>query len=252
MSKKTLGDIKGCLKGRVVLVVSAAPSSAKWSEVYKSISGQAPVVACIKQAVEIEGLNSICDIHFINPYNLKKYKYKNKPLVIFSGAVDAPRVFNDYDLKMNVCKNKNANLSETLASKLNFDDHLFEKSGIVRPWGPGIMYESVFYTLLHMGAKKIITVGWDIADSKGGNKHFYDKKSIVDIVDYFFRQMCSRFRISIIYNWVSYSLGRKYNHAGMVQGEAEVTSKSVPHIQSWLLSKGTELQIISDSKWMKL
>lgn len=152
---------------------------------------------------------------------------------------------------MVVSKHNNAGLKETVAYKHNFDDFLIEKTGINRPWGPGIIYESVFYSLLFMGAKKIITVGWDIADSSGGNKHFYDKKSVFKVVDEIIRKVFYKLRIGLVYNYVSYLLGRKYNYAGMLNGEADITSKSVPYLKSWLASKNVELEIVSDSKWMK-
>jgi len=31
-------------------------------------------------------------------------------------------------------------------------------------WGPGIMYETGFPLALHLGAKEIVTIGWDIGD----------------------------------------------------------------------------------------
>ena len=41
-------------------------------------------------------------------------------------------------------------------------------------WGPGIMYESGFPLAMHLGAKEIITIGWDIGDiSKFEKKHGY-------------------------------------------------------------------------------
>ena len=251
MCQEILAKLKDTLKGRPVIVISAGPSAFKWKDMYDSIKDQNPFVVCIKQAIELEGASDICDVHFINPYNLKKYSYKKKPLIIFSDALDAPRVFNKYDVHMVVSKDKNVGLEETLAYKHNFDDFLIEKSGTNRPWGPGIIYESVFYSLLFMGAKKIITVGWDIADSSGGNKHFYDNKSAFKVIDEGVRKVFYKLRIGFIYNYVSYLLGRKYNFAGMLEGEAEITSKSIPYLKNWLASKSVELEIVSDSKWMK-
>ena len=250
MSEEIFSKLKNRSKGRPVLVISAGPSALQWKEVYDSIKDKNPFVACIKQAIELEGVADICDMHFINPYNLKKYHYKRKPFIIFSDALDAPKVFNNYDLRLVVNKSNKDTLENTLAYKLNFDDYTFDNSGTSRPWGPGIMHESVINTLLHMGTESIITVGWDIADSSGDNKHFYDNKTIIDNVDFIFRDLLTRLRAQLVYNWISYRLRRKYNYAGMMQGEAELTSESIPFLKKWLSSKGVELKIFSDSKWV--
>lgn len=246
-----LEALKNRFSGRAVLVVSAGPSASEWRNVYEMIRGDDPVVVCVKQAFDIEGLGDICDVHFINPYNLKKYNYKKKPLVVFSDAEDAPAVFNKYDVKMLVRKKKGDSLKNTLAHKRNFDDYLIESSGINRPWGPGIMYESVFHMLVYMGCNKIVTVGWDIANGGGDNKHFYDKNGPVEFFDEAIRKIFVKLRVVPIYNFFRFLIGKKYNHAGMLQGEAEVISESVGSLNNWLASKNVELRIVSGSTWMK-
>ena len=100
LSKKNpINILRNSFEGRTALVVSAGPSAVGWKEIYKRILFEKPIVVCIKQSIELEGLDTLCDIHFINPYNLKKYKYITKPLVIFSDSTDAPNVYNKYDLR---------------------------------------------------------------------------------------------------------------------------------------------------------
>lgn len=242
--------LQDTLSNKIALIVSAGPSAVKWREIYSSIQDKDPTVVCVKQTVEMDGLGEICDIHFINSYNIKKYKYKKRPLIIFTDAVDAPRVFNIYDFKMIVIKDKKDSLEDTLAYKNNFHDFHIEVSGIKRPWGPGIMYEAVFHTLVYMGVKKIITVGWDVADSDGNNKHYYDKKYFNRTVSALFRKVFFLLKVGVLYDFINYVVGRKYNHAGMLKGEAEIVSNSIPHLKKWLNSRGVELEIISDSKWV--
>ena len=178
------------------LVVSAGPSAVGWKEIYKRILFEKPIVVCIKQSIELEGLDTLCDIHFINPYNLKKYKYITKPLVIFSDSTDAPNVYNKYDLRFLVKRDPGPPLlSSTVAFSGEFEKFELDKTGISRPWGPGIMYESVFYTLQHMGVTKIETIGWDIADKCGKNTHYYDQRSLFRINDSGLRRILEKIRI---------------------------------------------------------
>jgi hypothetical protein len=249
--KMPVNIIKDIFKGRTALVVSAGPSAIGWKEVYDRTVNENPLVVCIKQTVEMDGLSDLCDIHFINPYNLKRFKYKTKPLIIFSDAADSPRVYNEYDIKFIVKKKPAASLQSTVAYSGEFKKFELETTGVSRPWGPGVMYESVLYTLQHMGVTKIVTIGWDIADDGGRNSHYYDQKNLTKIVEAGIRRVLCKLRIIGIYNYLLYLAGRKYNYAAMLDGEAEIISKSIPNLISWLNRRGIELEINSKSKWTK-
>ena len=62
-----------------------------------------------------------------------------------------------------------------LCNTLEFDKYTLDKT-ILRPWGPGIISEVVFYMAVHLGVKSICTLGWDltISDKVIEGKHFYD------------------------------------------------------------------------------
>ena len=46
------------------------------------------------------------------------------------------------------------------------------------PYGPGMMYEIVFYLVEHLGFKQVTTVGWDnkLISKDPSKQHFYDKE----------------------------------------------------------------------------
>ena len=58
---------------------------------------------------------------------------------------------------------------------------------IERPWGPGILYESVFYLLLYLKIKNVYTLGWDLSLS-GNLNHYFDSsnedKYKVSVINY--------------------------------------------------------------------
>ena len=60
------------------------------------------------------------------------------------------------------------------------ENYTFEKTGLKREWGAGIMYENVLFFALHLGFGRIRTVGWDYTNTTSGDNtfyHFYNNKS---------------------------------------------------------------------------
>lgn len=250
-SQDPLFCIKDIFKGRVALIVSGGPSAKDWKEIYNKLTDKNPIIISIKQAIfKTDKLNNI---HFINSYNLVNYdKYYCDSLVIFSQDLLGPKPFCDFDIKYKVYR-KSSDINDSLSGEKKFDEYSIDKTGLNRLWGPGIMYESVFYTLVHMGFVELHTIGWDIADNNGNNSHFYDKKSKLTnntmfstIIDKVF---CRIKKISFT-NYFLYKLGKKYNIASMRDGEAEIVSNAIPNLNMWLSNKGITLYNHSKSKWI--
>lgn len=63
----------------------------------------------------------------------------------------------------------------------NFKDYDLENN-IKRPWGPGILYESVFYFCKYIGIKNIYTIGWDLIDKNNYKNitHYFDNDNNKD------------------------------------------------------------------------
>jgi len=79
------------------------------------------------------------------------------------------------------CHSGHKKITDTLAVKKDFDNWTFDKT-IHRPWGPGMMYEVVFYMLEHMGVSKIYTVGWDLEEPGTTSSNHYYKDAEHDII----------------------------------------------------------------------
>lgn len=239
-----ISSMEGAFNGRDVLVVSAGPSSKDWLKVYESIKDADPIVVCIKQAIEYEGLSQLCNIHFFNPYNLKRYSYKADPLSIFTNHDGAPPVFNRYDLKFDIEKKAQLKVSHSLAVKRNFADYELSKTGLIRPFGPGIIHESVLFTLKHLGVNHIHIIGWDIALGSDGKKHFYDsnkenaKPLLLKVFDKLMTYMPKNYQKRI-----RYSLGLVYNKVSPLDGENNAVYKSMMDTVSWLQNDGIEVFI---------
>ena len=248
------------------LVISCGSSMKYWKKIYEREKANNPVVVCIKQSFLEVG--NLCDFHFVNHANIMRYKYKNDSSFIVNTRIRDVPVFGQVDLIFNNLTVHDPTYASSLAAIRNFDAYTLRKTGLERPCGPGIMYEAVFHTLHHLGIKKIVTVGWDIADSKGQNIHFYDRS----LVSNFEKKLRLKEHIKTLlgpmkllsfknkyiyvalkcYWFTKYYLGQKVNPEKMLEGEAQLTAFSVPYLIHWLRSEGIEIEIISDSKWMEV
>jgi hypothetical protein len=146
-------------------------------------------------------------------------------------------------------------LRGSLAATADFDAYRLDRMA-TRPFGPGIIYELVFYLAVHLGVAEIVTVGWDISDPKGMNTHYYDsaserqhfalgrgnqpgrKSRVPELVRAPRRQILAR---------RAHRRGELYSRTRALPGEAEVVSASTAALASWLTSMGVELAVVSDS-----
>lgn len=259
--------LRDTFKAKTAFVISAGPSAVNWQEVYEKEKHNNLVIVCIKQTLNL--IDIPCDIHFLNSANLIKYKYQPNTLSIMTKNSKAAPIFGKYDVEFQLMEEFSYKPEYYLATNQCFDCYTLDKTGMTRPIGPGIMHESVFHTLAHMGVNKIITVGWDIADSKGKNSHFGQKDDGDVGTQYkpkgmklFFEEMFFKLgllklvrKVGFIKRYMigalNYHLGKKVNLAGMAKGEAEVVSSSLPSLYNWLDKSGIKITVNTESNWMK-
>ncbi len=250
-----LDCLRDAFKGRTVLLLSCGPSLHRWREVYDALP-EKPVVACVKQA--IDRIDVPCHLHFLNSQNLQRFRYRRgrRPLQVFS-ASQGSLWFADPDLLLTVGVPDGHDLRHSLAATGDFAAEALTDARRLRRWGPGIMYETVFHTLALLGVRRIITVGWDIADSAAANTHFYDtaaaaEKPAPPLPPRFMpaRWLARNLGVTRFCKFWLHVTGRRYNPASMIEGEAQIVAAAVPSLVRWLDSLGIELQIVSDSTWL--
>jgi hypothetical protein len=245
-----------CFAGARCLVVSAGPSAIYWENIYKSMD-KPVVVVCVKQAIELSSIDKLCHVHFCNPWNLKKYQYDDQSILrVFTSSNRAPRSFQDWDVTFNVARAKGG-LETSLLSKQCFSNYTISNSKYSRPWGPGIMIETVLYALMHMGCADITTIGWDCLDGCLQNNHFYDQDKSTDpnacegaltsiSVKTKLRSTFSRIPgLIIAKSYLDFLNGRKYNSAFMLPGEAKLLKDSVPSFLLWMKQNGINMKVLS-------
>lgn len=235
--------------GKAVFVVAAGPSAFLYQKIYDQlcISHDNLSVATIKQSFSFIRLAS--DFHFFNSLNCANYYPLGKParlLSIFQDDQDMKRQFNSYDIRFEVSKNKSNPWLDCLSINHEIDKYSIERSCFLRPWGPGIMLETVFYFLNYLGFSHIYTLGFDVASSDGSYKHFYDepkKKPSINndttTTNYLRHLSC-----------LPYNTGHgPLNLEGF--NETERIRSLLPVFHDWLLKNGSRLCIYTTSRYLE-
>ena len=164
---------KAC-HGLDAVILTAGPSLSRYTPKQLVDICRNKIVICVKQSIDICPVP--CHFHLLNHINYKAYRYTDhRPIVLFeSREGEDPGIENGvWDLHFKV------DLRATqegvwLANTRNFDDFLFSQS-LIRPWGPGILYEIGFYLVVHLALRSVHVIGWDMSmDSRGTTNHFYD------------------------------------------------------------------------------
>ena len=124
------------------------------------------------------------------------------------------------------------NFDNSISSLSNQDDWTFEKNPLLRPYGPGIMYEAVFYLLQHLGIAEVITIGWDnkLTSGDASQQHFYDKEgSLLDKADFIHAN----------------EVAANPNSVSTLEHEVTITANAIGAWYRWLSDSGCTLKIVS-------
>lgn len=177
--RRFMKETKDAFKGETCYILGCGPSLGDIDpDELKNIL-ENNLVFTIKQAGLIAGNNA--DFQLFNCCNVSNYP--DSPNTIFVGQTDGLPVDvarskfwrnQEVNLTFNVANNKDT--KNTLALNKNFDDWTMDKTWTERPFGPGIMYETVFFLAFHLGVTTIRTIGWDFQDPDQTDswEHFYE------------------------------------------------------------------------------
>jgi hypothetical protein len=240
------------------LVVTCGPSLGDVSKEQLQRASDGRVTIAVKQATDVVG--DVSDFHCFNAFNVSRFSPAHDS-TIRCFVADAKRrspQFNGRDLEFEQ-RDGNGDLRNSLAHERSFQGYELA-NGLVRPFGPGIMYELVFFLAAHVGVSRITTVGWDIGDPAGQNTHFYDDDSARS---YFsagragpgsgprrLRDLVPepiKFQRRRLQNKRAHAAGALYNRTQALPGESELVSSSVPALVEWLAGHGCELRVVSPS-----
>nr|WP_321454986.1 hypothetical protein [uncultured Cohaesibacter sp.] len=234
-----INALSGLGKNETCYILASGPSLKEYTpdELQKLLKGKLVIV--LKQAFQY--VPSVCDFLILNSWNFQRYDYSERyPLVVREEGPNDPPVFGGEDVLLKLA---NVNdITEQLARKKNFDDYVFSKQ-LERPWGPGVLYEIGFYLAVHLGVKKIVTLGWDVGvKSSPVMPHFYETrdskrtrllakaKTIVDLKER---------------NLFLHENDILYNKPRIIPEEVDVCAAVSGDWYHWLTKLGIALEVVS-------
>jgi hypothetical protein len=212
--------IKGAYHGKTCYIISCGPSLKDIERDILREKLKDEFVVCIKQSYDLYG--DICDLHVYNCANFKEYDYSVNPSSLIMESTSHRYFLNpNCDIKTFVVGPRG--FDQTVSALGNFDEWTFGKTNIKRPYGPGIMYENVFFMMEFLGVKKVVTIGWDCNRNTASGVHFYDNRK------------------------VNVTLNDAEVNATMasLQAEDKVAANAIGKWNDWLASKEIELNVLS-------
>lgn len=185
----SLITLKNCLRyayTKDFLILGCGPSLNDFSErTIDEITGcvgsgkNAKTVIAIKQAL-LHYPNA--DIHVMNTCNISDYSdiYESKTSddnfhSIFQIAYEEIP-FYEISKHNTVLPIVNVNRFDQSLSTLKAIEKWSLDKISPRCWGPGLIYETVFYLCEYLGARNIYTIGWDLGKDNTGREHFYSPR----------------------------------------------------------------------------
>jgi len=177
--KSVFSDIKGSFLGHEAVVLTCGPSLAEYSKKEINDFCKGKLVVAVKEAY-LEFMNA--NFWFVNDSRWQQFPVNtDTTFTVYTHAIHETAfkaanndVFYDVYLQEEF-STKNLDISHQLINRRNYKDYDFD-ANVLRPWGPGILYETVFYFLQHLGIRACYTLGWDLSLS-GKLNHYFDKST---------------------------------------------------------------------------
>jgi hypothetical protein len=242
------------------LVVSCGPSlaSVRSDALHDSLSG-IPTIA-VKQAIDVTADET--DFHCWNPFNVTRFSRGSEDTI--RCFVDEPtgRIiqWNRADIRFPQVPGQ-GDLGRSVAHSGDFASFRLDRS-VVRPFGPGIMYELVLHLAVHLGFREIITIGWDVASPSGQNIHFYDAppdreffeagraSATVGNVRHPRVPEGVRRAVRAGRTYARHRRGLVYNRTTPLPGESDLVGQSTKDVVEWLTSERVSLRSVTESTYL--
>lgn len=181
--QQKMKTLENSFQGEDCYILSCGPSLKDYDQEKLKTFLKDKLVFTVKQAQDI--FESVADFHFFNCSNLPSrtlahaphYRNSKDIITVASSNYDqymrwTPMQMSDIFFKIPIRTEIN---NEFLVRTGKIDDFLI-KNNLTRPCGPGIMYETVLFTAIHLGVKSITCIGWDLTKQKVNEsdyEHFY-------------------------------------------------------------------------------
>ena len=184
------------------------------------------IVICVKESI-IEYKN-YADYFICNTTRERRYNFVDKTIKLYQRKNTTGE--NKYDIFLN--EDLPFSKNRQLLRIKNFEKYNFENN-IKRPWGPGILYESVFYLCLYMGIKNVYTIGWDLIDINNPTviTHYFDNYKTKD------------YKKSKVWSIKDF---KKDGHLE----EMKMVNKNIPFMYNYFKNKGMNIFVVGKKSYV--
>lgn len=232
--------LKDAAKGQTCYILACGPSIKEYSPETLARLLDGKLVLSLKQAFYYAP--SVTDILILNSWNFQKYDFEaHAPLVVREEGPNDPPVFHEGDIELQI--SNPGDMSQQLAQTNDFEPHTFDKT-LVRPWGPGVLYEVGFYLAEYLGVNEIVTLGWDVgAKDSSVMPHFYETSDPSRT-----RLLAQARKIRDIgeQNKFLHDHGILYNKPRIIPNEVDACAQVSGPWRDWLNTKGIALKVVSN------
>lgn len=221
-----INDLKNKHIGKNVVILTCGPSLKEYpkDKILNFIKNK--IVICIKESI-IE-YKEHAHYFFANGTRERAFDILDKTVKIYQKGLNKKKM--NYDLEIE--EDRPFTWENRLLLKKNFEKYDFDNFE-KRPWGPGILYESVFYLCKYMGCKNIYTIGWDLIDT-----------SKQDIISHFFDKS----------NEKEYQNSKRWNKGDSIKSkhleEMILVNQNIPHMYKYLKSFGVNLIVVGEKSYV--
>ena len=212
-------DLENKYENKDCVILSCGPSLREYSKEKVKEFCKNKVVICVKEAVfEYEDIADYC---IYNACRKRNYSIRKDIIKIFSGTI------KNGDCHLFLKEDGDFNESRQLLKTHVFDKYNFHNN-TTRHWGPGIMYEVVFYLCLYMGINNVYTFGWDLIDT-----------SSTSLVEHFFENDQTE----------EYKKSHRFGNRDFKK-EMIVVNKNIPYMYEYFKSKNMFIYVVGEQSFV--
>lgn len=161
------------------VILTCGPSLKEYpkEKIYDFIKDK--IVICVKESI-VE-YKDHAHFFFWNNTRPRAFNINTNTIKIYQTRDVTNNSYSNHPADIILPEDRPFHSKKQLLKKKNFKDYDLENN-IKRPWGPGILYESVFYFCKYIGIKNIYTIGWDLIDKNNYKviNHYFDNDNNKD------------------------------------------------------------------------
>ena len=187
------------------------------------------IVICVKESI-VE-YKDYAHFFIWNGSRQRQYNINSDTIKVFQDDYDKAKYCNR-PVDIILPEERPFNKENQLLKTKKFKEYDLENN-IKRPWGPGILYETVFYFCKYIGIKNVYTIGWDLID----------KNNYTTITHYFDNDDNKDYKASMRYN-PNDTLSKNFYE------EMLMVNEKIVHMYDYFKEEGMNIYVVGSQSYV--